>query len=171
MCSSLKYIVLCGRWVYSLTVCYLLFTHTFRGWSSFVIFIRCAAPSFPVDQHSFRGWSFLSDRLLFTFAADRLPFTFPADRLSFQIVCRLLLPLIVCRSWPFTFAADRWSFLLVCHSFCCWSFAAHLTSPILLQGTLQASWEMLGLQSRTLCMLQIPYLWWYSDILIVFCLQ
>jgi len=32
------------------------------------------------------------------FSSDRLPFSFAVDRLSFLIVCRLLLPLIVCHS-------------------------------------------------------------------------
>ena len=76
--SSLKYIVLCGRWVHSLTVCYLLFTHTFRGWSF-------RSRSFAVY---FCRWSFV--------VPDHLSFAFVADRLSFLIVCRFLLLLIVC---------------------------------------------------------------------------
>ena len=64
--------------------------------------------------HSYTVWYLLFPRWLHL---TKSRFLFAADRLSFLIVCRFLLPLIVCRSRSF---AVSFSPLIVCRS---WSFA------------------------------------------------
>ena len=68
-------------------------------------------PYSSVDWSVFLCWSFAVYICRWSFVVpDRLPFTFAADPLSFLIVCRLLLPLIVCRSWSFAVYFCHWSF-------------------------------------------------------------